>query len=324
VTRPNATLKRAVVGVVAIAAFALAASVAWAIGTLDQTNTATGTGISTHGTQTFTAGLTGELDTVQLGVCRQQAFEGDLTVSIVGTHQDALNNLWIPDESNVLATQTVPGSSLSALTCGNFADSSTVTIPFDTPASVQTGTHYALVFDGENALIWTLTDDTYSGGTFCSGTNCTIFSADARFATFVTTPPPPPSADVAVSISGPASAKKGAQVSYLITVSNAGPDTAHNVVLTNPIPSGATFLGVSTSKGACTPPKKGGPITCALGDLTVGGGSSNSVSVKVSAKAGSNVLNIVSANSTANGAGSATADPQSSNNSASLSTAVTK
>jgi uncharacterized repeat protein (TIGR01451 family) len=134
----------------------------------------------------------------------------------------------------------------------------------------------------------------------------------------------PPSADVAVSIAGPASATRGTQVSYLITVSNAGPDTAHNVVLTNPIPSGASFLGVSTTKGTCTPPKKGAPITCAIGDLASGDGSTNSVSIKVTAKAGSNIVNIVSANSTANGAGSATSDPDSSNNAMSLSTTVTK
>jgi uncharacterized repeat protein (TIGR01451 family) len=142
--------------------------------------------------------------------------------------------------------------------------------------------------------------------------------------TYAEPPPPPPSADVAVSVTGPTSAKRGTQVAYVITVSNAGPNTAHNVVLTDPIPSGASFLGVSTSKGTCTPPKKGAPVRCALGDLVSGNNALSAVSVKITAAVGSTVANIVSAESTANGAGPATADPQGSNNSASLITTVTK
>jgi uncharacterized repeat protein (TIGR01451 family) len=74
-----------------------------------------------------------------------------------------------------------------------------------------------------------------------------LFFVDILFATFVMSPPPPPSADVAVSLTGPTSAKKGAQVTYVLTVSNAGPDTAHNVVLNNPTPAGTTFLGIATT-----------------------------------------------------------------------------
>jgi uncharacterized repeat protein (TIGR01451 family) len=74
--------------------------------------------------------------------------------------------------------------------------------------------------------------------------------------TYAEPPPPAPNADVAVSIAGPVSAKKGVQVTYLITVSNAGPNTAHNVVLSNPLPSGSSFVGVTTTKGTCTPPKR--------------------------------------------------------------------
>ena len=51
---------------------------------------------------------------------------------------------------------------------------------------------------------------------------------------------------------------------------------------------------------------------------------SRELRVKIDAKVGSTVANVVSAESTANGAGPATADPQGSNNSASLVTAVTK
>ena len=158
------------------------------------------------------------------------------------------------------------------------------------------------------------------GGTFTNGARA---GNGLITITYAEPPPPPPSADVAVSIVGPASAKKGVQVTYLITVSNAGPNTAHNVVLTNPVPAGSSFVGVTTTKGTCTPPKKNALITCALGDLVSGENALSGVSIKITAKAGSTLANVFSAQSTADGAGAATLDPQGSNNSASLVTVVT-
>ncbi len=129
---------------------------------------------------------------------------------------------------------------------------------------------------------------------------------------------------MAVSIVGPASAKKGVHVTYLITESNAGPNTAHNVVLSNPVPpSGSSFVGVTTTKGVCTPPKKGRTHHVCARRPRSGSNALSGVSIKITAKAGSNLANVVSAQSTANGAGPATLDPQPSNNSVSLITLVT-
>lgn len=132
---------------------------------------------------------------------------------------------------------------------------------------------------------------------------------------------------MALSISGPASAKKGAQVTYVTTVSNAGPSTAHNVVLTDAVPSGASFLAVSTTRGTCSHPSVGakqGTISCSLGDLASGGSTAGTITIKVIAKTGSTVANLASANSIADNAGPATSDPDSTNNTASVSTSVTK
>jgi uncharacterized repeat protein (TIGR01451 family) len=130
-------------------------------------------------------------------------------------------------------------------------------------------------------------------------------------------------ADVALGISGPSSAKRGTQVSYLITVSNAGPSSAHNVIMAAPVPSGTSFVGVATSQGTCAV-TKGGSITCSLGDLPSGGSAGSTVSVKVTAKVGSAVAYLASANSTTDGVAPATPDPDTSNNWASLTTTVTK
>ena len=160
---------------------------------------------------------------------------------------------------------------------------------------------------------------------------CDLFGqgpdVDTDFATFVTAPSAGPSADVALSMSGPTSAKKGAQVTYVTTVSNAGPSVAHNVVLNDPLPSGASFIAVGTTHGTCSHPSAGaskGTISCSLGDLASGGSTGGTVTIKITAKFGSTVANLASAYSTTDNAGPATPDPDMSNNIASVSTKVTK
>jgi uncharacterized repeat protein (TIGR01451 family) len=133
----------------------------------------------------------------------------------------------------------------------------------------------------------------------------------------------PPSADVQVTMTGPTSAAKGAQVTYQITVVNIGPDTAHNVVLTIPAASGATQLAITASQGSCAKPTKR-TISCSLGDLAMNGTAGAAVRIKVTAKIGATVTNTASAVSTVDTAGPATADPDVSNNSAVTTTLVTR
>ena len=75
------------------------------------------------------------------------------------------------------------------------------------------------------------------------------------------------SADLAVSKSGPAEAAAGSNVSYTVTVFNAGPDTALSITLTDPIPPGMTFVS-ATPPGCSTPASgSGGTITCTIASL---------------------------------------------------------
>ncbi|MCM0675531.1 DUF11 domain-containing protein [Micromonospora phytophila] len=57
----------------------------------------------------------------------------------------------------------------------------------------------------------------------------------------------------------------GQQVSYTVTVTNDGPNTASSVTVTDKLPAGVTFL---SSAPACT--NAAGTLTCALGDLLAG------------------------------------------------------
>jgi uncharacterized repeat protein (TIGR01451 family) len=76
------------------------------------------------------------------------------------------------------------------------------------------------------------------------------------------TTPVTASADLSINKSGPASFTTGTNISYTIAVTNNGPLSAANVFVTDPTPSGLTFV---SNSGACTT-----PFPCALGTLTSG------------------------------------------------------
>ena len=62
-------------------------------------------------------------------------------------------------------------------------------------------------------------------------------------------------------------------LTYTITVNNAGPGTASNVVLSDQINPGATILSCVTSQGICSHPGVGttGTVTADIGTLRRGG-----------------------------------------------------
>ncbi len=74
-----------------------------------------------------------------------------------------------------------------------------------------------------------------------------------------------PAADLLVTVSAdqPTTTVSGT-VTYLVTVTNDGPQAATGVVLTDQLPAGATILSATPSQGSCTP---GDPRSCALGTL---------------------------------------------------------
>ena len=69
-------------------------------------------------------------------------------------------------------------------------------------------------------------------------------------------------ADVSITKSGPPSAVAGQNISYTITVSNAGPLGAANTFVNDVTPAGLTFI---SNSGACS-----SPYPCALGTLAAG------------------------------------------------------
>jgi uncharacterized repeat protein (TIGR01451 family) len=260
------------------------------------------------------------------------------------------------DDSNSPATvgfkvtvHSSPGQSISPSSLG-FGDqplgststAKTVTLTSSGTASLVVGT---LGISGANAGDFSLTNDGCSGQTVAPGNHCTVdvqFSPTAiggRSASLNIPGNAPSSpghvplsgngtvlADVQASVSGPASAKSGSTASYLVTVGNAGPSTASNVVMTFAVPAGTKFQGVSTTHGTCTHPPTGsttGTITCSLGNLAKGANGLQSVALKITLnKKGGTITGVIHAASVATNVTPATPDPNLANNVASFVTTV--
>ncbi|WP_395682014.1 hypothetical protein, partial [Dokdonella sp.] len=115
------------------------------------------------------------------------------------------------------------------------------------------------------------------------------------------------SADLAVEKLGPATAVPGANITYTITVTNNGPDTALNTVLTDPTPAGLTFVSASLPCG--------GGFPCTIGDFPSGASTIISVTYAVDAAVTGSVQNIATV-------GSDTPDPNVGDNTSTVTTPI--
>jgi Ca2+-binding RTX toxin-like protein len=175
----------------AVAALMLGAAASASAGTLDQQQTdgsanPGGIGATQSLAQTFTAGLSGALDQVDLDLSKTGAPTDPLFVEIRGVSGG------VPG-ATVLAGQSVPPSSVSPV-------ETFVAISFASPAAVVAGTQYAIVVSssaaGGNGYGWRNgSGDTYAAGIPCftggppSGT-WTCISTDFAFKTYVVPTPP--------------------------------------------------------------------------------------------------------------------------------------
>jgi uncharacterized repeat protein (TIGR01451 family) len=120
------------------------------------------------------------------------------------------------------------------------------------------------------------------------------------------------SADLVLTKTGAATAAGNANVAYTITVMNNGVNGASNVVVSDTLPAGTTFVSATTTQGSCV---NGSPITCTLGSLASGAAATITLTLKMpnSNTSVSNTASVAAAES----------DPNTNNNSATAVTAVT-
>lgn len=125
--------------------------------------------------------------------------------------------------------------------------------------------------------------------------------------------------DVQLTKNGPAAAASTANVAYTVVVTNAGPADAQNVVMTDTVPTGSTFVSISQTGAAfnCTAPPAGGtgPISCSIPTLTFGASTTFTITV-TTPPATTTTLNNTATVTTS------TTDPNPLNNTASTTTVV--
>lgn len=123
----------------------------------------------------------------------------------------------------------------------------------------------------------------------------------------------PPSADISVEISdAPDPATVGGEITYSITVRNAGPNPAQATEVTDALPSGVTFVSASSSTGSCSGTET---VSCSLGNISAGGAATASIVVRADAEG--TITNTASATSRSS-------DAHTSNNSATTETTVNR
>jgi uncharacterized repeat protein (TIGR01451 family) len=145
----------------------------------------------------------------------------------------------------------------------------------------------SLVFSGEDAASFTVTDDTCTGFAVAAGAKCavavafaptTIGAADASLRFHDDTLDAPstialagtgvPSADRSVSLkASPSTVMADGALTYTLKVSNLGPNTAAGVRVVQTLPVGSGF--VSLAGAACSTPSTGddGVVSCLLGKI---------------------------------------------------------
>ena len=127
---------------------------------------------------------------------------------------------------------------------------------------------------------------------------------------------PAPSADIVVSKSGDEAIALGGQITYSLSVYNAGPDDAVNIVLTDALPAHTSFVNASTNTGSVS--FDGTTLTVNVGTLAFDTTAIATLVVQVD----QNTPRDTTISNTVSGS-SDTADPDTSNNSATALTVVT-
>ena len=159
---------------------------------------------------------------------------------------------------------------------------------------------YAIAAGGSLSVVYTVsvssTAGRYTNSAFAA-TGLTVLGAGAASATVTVG-----QADLAVTKTGPASVVVGDTVRYVVGVSNAGPARAYDVVLTDTLPAGMTF--VSATRGAAV---AGRVVTWPAID-SLGAGQSRADTVVALAPAALGSVTNVAAGA------SATSDPAPANN----------
>ncbi len=226
------------------------------------------------------------------------AAEGTLAYTVTVTNNGP------SDASGVTVTDTLPGGT-------TFVSASAGCVHNAGVVSCNIGN----LANGAGAQVTITVTAPAEGGTITNSATVTGDQGDPNTANNTDTEDTtvnPPQADLTVSKGdSPDPVAAGATLTYTVTVTNNGPNNATNVVVTDTLPAGTTFVSAAPAL-ACTHSQ--GTVTCNIGDLANGATVPITITVTAPTEGGS-ITNSASASSDV-------ADPNPDNNSASEETTV--
>ena len=187
------------------------------------------------------------------------------SVTVINTGPD--------DDPNVTLSDPIPAGMTFVSTVQNsgptFVCDATVTC---TIASLASGANanFTITF---HIPVATAPGTTFTNIATISGSNSDPNNENDSAATATTVPVP--SADVYISKTGPGAVAPNTDITYNITVGNAGPDAATSAAWTDTLPGNLTFVSLAQGTGptfTCSTPAAGagGTISCSIGSLASG------------------------------------------------------
>jgi uncharacterized repeat protein (TIGR01451 family) len=195
---------------------------------------------------------------------------------------------------------------LSAIN-GSIVSASSSTLTCTGSGATATCTALAIA-TGNPAMITVMVDVPTGNATF--GASVTANELDPNAANNSVTASVPlvkPAADVSITKHAPATATPGGTITYNLDVANLGPSDAANVVVTDPTPSGLTFVSLT---GGCS------AFPCSLGTMSSGQTKTLTAVYSIAADLAGIVNNTAFVSST-------TSDPATGNNSSHAFTTLT-
>ncbi len=270
-----------------------------ASGTSDTPDPLPGNNTATNGGGRVTTTITPQAD-----VAVSKSGPAGVTAGANFSYTISITNLGPSTASNVVAVDNLPASVtfVSASSGGTLGGGNVVTWPATTLAANMV-TNFTVTVTAPPSGMFTNTASASSPTGDPNPTNNVGTNGSAQVTTTVGV-----LADVAVTVSGPATVLAGATYTYVVNVTNFGPSGATNVLATNTLPPGVVFI--STTGGGT---QTGGNVTWPA--ITLAGGAGTNFTITVTAPP-SGVLTNRAAGS------SLTSDPDLSNNNGSASGAI--
>jgi uncharacterized repeat protein (TIGR01451 family) len=219
----------------------------------------------------------------------------------------------IPANTTLGAAFTAP----TGWTCNTIAVGGTGTLT----CTLNSGQTLAVGAVVNFPLVVKVNAGTASGTTITNSPNIASTVSDPNTAnntaTVTTLVASPTQADVSINkTASPNPVNQGTNLTYTLTVYNAGPAIAQSVVVTDTIPAQVTYSSASTTVGTCSYTTATTTVTCNLGNLSVG----STVVVTINVNAVTFSSSTLSTNTATVSA--STSDPNLSNNTSSFTSTI--